>query len=302
MGDVFAYGIDPDDRSYYSDMIRREKSLTQGDQENYQLAPQMAAVMVLVAPAGFVDGHCSILRRDPLYPYCYEVSVNGYPGFGVLDSFRGRLGTGDDAELFEFSRTADAETIIRAFPASVRNRMIVTGGQVLVNNSTYENPDWSESSAADVPRYLVGEFTVSTGRLFIGFEEPVDLFFAETDHPTEAQIAALGFDQDGNPREPETDDSGFTTNGDSRVTVRFRQVNFLCSPLTVTCQTLVDTSQPSPIAAGALAYAAQIPGIGFSLTSVEPRVYQELSGVFDRFFYDDSDTEEVEPEPESESE
>lgn len=276
------YGINPPDERYYRQLIEREKGLRQGDQDPPGPTDNVRAVMIVRPPEEWQPGVCTVLRRDPFYPYCVELSIVGYPGFGVLDTIRGRIYTGAREGEFSFSRDASNEGIVAAFPASWRSRMKVTGGMVYVQTGLVPNPLWTPTSPPSVPQFIMREETVSTGRWFLGFTEvPRGLAFAETDAPTAEELAALGFDDDGNPVPADLDPNGFETNNDPRVTVRFRSVNFLCSPLTTTFETLVDTTQPSPIAAGALAYAARVSGIGLSLLSIEPRVYQELSDVFD---------------------
>lgn len=276
------YGIDPSEEQYFRRLIEREKGLRQNDQDSPGPTDNVRAVMVVRPPEEWQPGVCTVLRRDPFYPYCVELSIVGYPGFGVLDTIRGRIYDGIREGEFSFARDATNQEIVAAFPAAWRSKMKATGGQVYVQNGMIQNPLWSPTSPAGVPQFILNEETVSTGRWFLGFTElPRGLAFAETDVPTADELAALGFDDNGDPLPAELDPNGFETNGDPRVTVRFRSVNFLCSPLTTTFETLVDTSQPSPIAAGALAYAARVSGIGLSLLSIEPRVYQELSDVFD---------------------
>lgn len=218
-----------------------------------------SAVMIAKTPRGFEPGYCVPLITDPRYPYCYELSVIGYPGFGVLESVRARI----DDEEFSWSRTASTAQIRQAFPAAYRSKILVTGGQI-------ELPDGT---------------IVSTGRVFIGAKEQLNLFIATQDAPADGET--FGFDEYGSALPAPTDEFGFEiTAQDSRVRLRMREVPFLASLIVREVVTLVDTSWPSPIAPGALAIATPVASLGFTIVSAEPRVYQELSGVFENVAVD----------------
>jgi len=271
---VDLYAIHPDDEPVYRRVIQRERALVQNDFKDEDTDSNVRCVMVVVPPAGFEVGKCAIVRRDPFYPYCYEVSVNGYPGFGILDELRFRY----NGVEYSFPRNATNREIRNLLPADERPKMTVTGGEVIVGTETVNNPNWvnpattTGSIPVNNPRTITQEIRVNVGRWFFGFtNQPDEFVFAETQAPGVAD-------------EYDYDPNGFTTVSDQRVTVRSREVPFLLSPVVRNCSTLVDTSTPSPIAAGALAYAARVPALGLSLMSIEPRVYQELSDVFDVSF------------------
>lgn len=288
------YGIDARDEPLYRQVIQRERRLTQPDFAGGGTFPGVSAVMILETPAGFEPGKCAVLPADAEFPYCYEVSIIGYPGFGILNTIRGHIQGPNDLEPVEFSfaRDATAAEIIAEFPVYWRDKMTVTGGQYPVGIETIPNPNYVDPVILTVnpetyippnnTRTIDVETTIATGRHFIGFKDlPVQIAFAETDVPTAAEIAALGFDAFGDPVAPGVDQYGFQTSIDPRASVRFREVTFLVSPVVHSCVSLVDTSIPSPIAVGALAFGAPVAALGFSLISIEPRVYQNLTGVFD---------------------
>lgn len=262
MSDVYSYGIAPEDEQYYRQVIQREKRQHQIGQTEGIDQFGVQAVMLLYPPLRFDPGQCVKLFRDAAFPYCYEISVVGYPGFGTLDNFRFRITeNGRLGEEFQIPRTATEAQFVNGFPAEWRRKMRVTGG-------TFGLEDGGEAV---------------TGRYFVGFTElPTEFMVAETDAPTEAEVITLvGFDGQGEVNATPTDSNGFTTTLDKRVVAKLREVPFLCDDVPQECHTLVDTSVPSPIAMGALAYAAPVFGIGYSLISVEPRVYQNIEGPFE---------------------
>ena len=222
------YTIHPNDEPIFRRIIQRERGLTQGDEFSAGTPGGLLAVLIVRPPAGFVAGSAAVLRTDPRFPFCYEISVVGYPGFGVLDTITGRI----DGVDWAFGRNDTPAEILAAFPPAWQSRMIVTGGAMLDDDDA--------------------ETVVATGRHFIGFSEQPDEFVVDDSAPDDPRVAA-----------------------------RSRAVPFLVSQLVRPCVSLVDTSVPSPIAAGALAFAGVVAGLGLSLLSIEPRVFQELTGVFD---------------------
>lgn len=277
------FGIEPRDEPHYRSLIRRERALAQNDFQNEEYRQGVRAVMIVAKPDAWTPGKCIGLIQDVAFPYSFELSIAGYPGFGVLDKLRGRIGLDESDPLFggeetnaefTFNRTDTNEQIVEALPKFWRERVRLTGGRIYTGTTTTTDADGVITSTDNY---------TNVGRWFMAFDyEPTTFAVAETEEPTDAELLSLvGVDNEGNLNAAPTDDNGFSTNRDSRVTFRSRKVPFVCADLVSDIVSLVDTSIPSPIAAGALAYAANVPGLGLSIISVEPRVYQELSGAFD---------------------
>lgn len=261
MTDPYAYGIDPPDEQYYRNVIQREKQLRQIGQTEGIDQRGVQAVMILHPPLRFEPGKCVRLFRDAAYPYCYELSLAGYAGFGLFPGFRFRIqASRGEVEEFSVSRTASLAQFHNAFPAYWRRKTKITGGQ-----------------------FGVEDGVVDTGRFFIGFSElPLLFTTALTREPTQEELdLQSGFDEFGNRLPPLTDRQGFTFVDDRRIVARLRENRLLCDDVPLDLETLVDTSIPSPIAAGALAYAVPVFGVGFSTLSVEPRVFQNIEGPFE---------------------
>lgn len=270
--------ITPQQKEFYLAAIERERRLNPQGLRDETLTPGTLAVMIVAAPTGRENGKAVTLKIDAAHPFSYELSINGYPGFGVLNTLRGRIsktGREDDPDTsgeFSFPRDSEASAIVFALPKYWRDKVIVTGGRI-----RYDETNIVGGVASTTAR------VVQTGRYFIAFsEEPAEFVFAETDAPTQTELITLvGYDDEGALNAAPVDDNGFTTNQDSRVTARVRKVRFVATDHVRDLTTLVDTSQPSPIAAGALAYVAVVSGgFGLSIQSVEPRVYQNLGGYF----------------------
>lgn len=262
MTDPYAYGIDPPDEQYYRQVIQREKRLHQSGLTHALDQFGVQCVMILYPPRRFDPGQAVRVYRDVAFPYCYELSIDGYNGFGNLEAFRFRITeNGRLGDEFTIPTNATMAQFVNSFPAEWRRKMKVTGG-------TFGLPDGG---------------VVETGRYFVGFSELPDQFLvAQTNAPTEAEIIDLvGFDNEGNLLPAPEDPSGFTTTLDKRVIARLREVRFLCGDVPFEIETLVDTSVPSPISPGSLAYVAPATGMGYSIISCEPRVFQNIEGPFE---------------------
>lgn len=269
---------------FYNQVIERERRLNpQGLPDEIGEARDLA-VMILAPPVDRTAGKAVVLKVDALYPFSYEVSIVGYPGFGILDTLRFRIsktGRENDPDVsgeYGVTRDATASQFVRALPKYWRDKVKITGGRIRYTETTLEGGVVTRT-----------ERIVQTGRYFVSFtEDPTEFVFAETDPPTEAELITLvGFDSNGSLNSAPVDSNGFTTNQDSRVICRARKVGFLATDYVVDLSTLVDTSQPSPIAAGALAYVSRVSGgFGLAIQSVEPRVYQNLDGYFTQEVFD----------------
>ncbi|MCR9200435.1 MAG: hypothetical protein NXI04_17505 [Planctomycetaceae bacterium] len=283
---VDGFFISPRDEPVYREVIQERRSLRQADFEDEPQINGIRGAMIVDPPLGWQKGKCAVLREDAEFSFSYEVSINGYPGFGKLDVLRGRIVKAgqernpDFSGEFTFRRDADNSAIIQALPKYWRTRVQVTGGKMRVDGKRVANPDFNDPETD--PEFIFEDTMVNTGRWFIAFNEaPEEFVFAKTEGLTQDEIISLlGFNDDGSIPDHPVDENGFPYNLDERLTVRVRQVPFVVSSLTTEFGTLVDTSQPSPIAVGALAYISQVPGIGNQLLSVEPRVYQDLGGIF----------------------
>lgn len=344
---VNAYYITENDNPLYARLIRRERTLkTEIDNPLGQL-PHTVGAMIVHSPSGRDDGLAAIVAPNVAFPFCYEVSIHGYPGFGTLDTLRGRL----NGVEFEFSRLDDAIAVRNALPPHRSGEIYIGGGTFLVpledvsdltaqlelkrsqriqknaeaeaalkdgRLGDYQSLKAEISVLNDEIRELQAEIDQKqdvgvrypTGRWFFGFAtEPEEFVFAETSEPTEAERELFWseIDNSGDPVPEDfnlVDDNGFSTNTDTRTICRVRDVSFVPTGMLVRFKTLVDVSVPTPMSPGALCYLTQVAGFGYSVLSAEPRVYQNLPGLWEDV--DNSITQqeldEVFTEPEEEGE
>ena len=227
------------DEPIYRQVIQEHRALRQADFVDEPQSSSIRGVMIVDPPQGWEKGKCAILRQDAEFSYSYEVSINGYPGFGKLDTLRGRIvkeGKERDPDFsgeFTFQRDADNATIIEALPKYWRTRVQVTGGKMRVNGKRIANPDFKDP--ATDPEFIFEDTTVNTGRWFIAFNEPPEeCVFAKTESLSEQElILTLGFNDDGSVPAHPLDENGFPYNLDERLTVRVRKVPYIVSSRTI---------------------------------------------------------------------
>ena len=201
-------------------MLQEFRKRRQGD--DIPTAPPVGvrAVLVVKPPKDFDPGRCMPLLRDAEYPYIWEVSLIGYPGFEELETIEAEI----EGELFEFKWNALPAEARESIPENWRKKAAVSGGTV--------HDDKDES------------FT-DTGRFYFGFSEEPESFEVT---PTNSEI----------------------------VVVESRKVVFRPSPVLRDFWTIADVTVPSPIAAGAVGFAADVIGLGLSILSVEPRSFRPI--------------------------